>query len=150
MLIKETKPFNALVFRIETTLPQLRQYVGHVAKDLYREAARLELTVTGPICWTYYGIDGKPDTVFTLEIALPVQEKEVVAQGFEWQRMDSFRCVETRLEGSWEQLPQTYAELMNHLKANGLTMINQCRETYVNMDFDNCDNNITEVQLRVM
>lgn len=149
MIIKESKPYNALVFRVKTTIPELMNYGGHVAKNLYREAVRLDLTVTGPVYWNYYGIDGQPDTHFLLEIALPIQEQNVISPEFEWRRVEGFKCVSTMMEGSWEQLPHTYETLIRQLHAQGLHMTEECREIYINMDFEDCTNNITEVQVRV-
>jgi hypothetical protein len=45
-----------------------------VAADLYREAAALNLDVTGPLIWQYVGFDPSPGAEFTLHIALPVAE----------------------------------------------------------------------------
>ena len=149
MLIKDTKPFNALVFTTQTTLPQLGEHVGHVAKDIYREAARLDIMPTGPIQWNYYGIDGKPETVFTLEIVLPIQEKDVVAQGFEWKQIPAFKCVSLMHEGNWENLPQTYDKAISHICDNGFTMTTECRERYIVMDFENGENNVTEIQIGI-
>ncbi len=149
MNIKESKPYNALVFRVETTLLELSNHVAHVAKSLYREAVRLDLMVTGAIHWNYYGIDGQPDTKFLLEIALPIQEKEVVSSEFEWRRIAGFKCVSAVLEGPWEQLPKIYETLIRQLHAQGLHMTDECREMYINMDFETPENNITEVQVGV-
>jgi effector-binding domain-containing protein len=149
MTIKETKTFNALVFTIQTTLPQLGEHVGHVAKDIYREAARSECMPTGPIQWNYQGIDGKPDTVFTLEIVLPIQEKNVEARGFKWKRISGFKCLSLMHEGSWEELPKSYEKVMEYLAAKGLTTTTECREKYLSMDFENGENNLTEIQIGI-
>jgi effector-binding domain-containing protein len=149
MTIKNTPPFNALVFSTQCTLPQLGEHVGHVAKDMYQEAARIGVMPTGPIQWNYYGIDGKPETVFTLEIVLPIQEKNVVAEGFEWKQIPSFKCVSVIHEGPWANLPQAYQKAIGELYANGLSMTKDCREIYINMDFENQENNVTQIQIGI-
>jgi effector-binding domain-containing protein len=149
MTIKDTKPFNALFFSTHTTLPQLGEHVGHVAKEIYREAARLDIMPTGPIQWNYYGIDGKPETVFKLEIVLPIQEKNVEARVFEWKQIPSFKCVSLLHEGKWENLPEVYDKAISHICDSGFTITTECRERYIVMDFENGENNVTEIQIGI-
>lgn len=147
---KYTKPFTALVFTTQTTLPQLGAHVGHVAQDLYREAAALNLLPTGPIHWNYVGVDGKPDTVFTLDIVLPVQGQEVTSDRFAFQTILPFKCISLVHEGPWEELPQVYGKAMSFIHSQGLQLSGANRELYLMMDFENGANNVTEVQIGVL
>ncbi|MFN3382811.1 MAG: GyrI-like domain-containing protein [Runella zeae] len=147
MTIKETFPFNALVFTTMTTLPQLADHVGHVAKAMYQEAARLSVMPTGTIHWKYTGIDGNPSTVFELEILLPIQERNVVAEGFEWKHIPSFKCLSLIHEGDWERMPEAYQKAMDYVAGHQLTMTSECREIYQHMDFEVASHNVTEIQI---
>jgi effector-binding domain-containing protein len=147
MEIKENKPFNALIFSAQTTIPQLGEYVKHVAKGLYQEAAKLDLMVTGPIYWNYYGMDGQPDTVFTLEVTLPIEEANVQSEKFTWKRVGAFKCASQVHTGTWDDMPKTYEAIIEQVMANDLTMSDECRELYINMDFETGQNNIVEVQI---
>jgi len=148
MIIKETQPFNALTFTTQATLPELSKY-GPVGQKLCSEAERLGIQPGGLLQWNYYEIDGKPETVFTLEIALPVHEKEAEVQGFESKQIPAIKCLSLVHEGPWENLPQSYGKAMGYLSANDLTMTGECREIYATIDLEETANNITEIQIGI-
>lgn len=148
MIIKETQPFNALIFKTQATLPELMNY-GSVANELCNEAEKLGIQPTGALQWNYYGIDGKPETVFTLEITLPIQEENVEIQGFEWKQVPAFKCLSLVHEGPWENLPQAYNKAMGYLATNGLTMTYACREIYLTMNSEKGADNTTEIQIGI-
>src|SRR6185437_3117261 len=75
MLIR-THPYMTVLYSTrEATLHDLPKFSGTVVKELYQYVADLDLLVCGPQYWFYHGVDGKPQTKFTLEVALPVQGK---------------------------------------------------------------------------
>lgn len=73
MEIRTQPPMKVLFSSHRTTIPQLNNFVGTIAKELYAEASASNALIYGPQYWIYHGMDGNMDTVFTLEIALPVQ-----------------------------------------------------------------------------
>ena len=148
MQIKTHPPLNVLYSTHRTTIPELSQFIGTVMKDLYQEAAA-NTTVSGPVYWMYHGMDGKPDTVFTLEIALPIQG-EYPSSRFAIKQLPPFKALSHIHEGAWEQLYATYTEMMQHLEANKLPLRDECRELYMNIDFEQPENNITEVQIGIL
>lgn len=148
MMIKETQAFNALLFRTQTTLPELSNY-GSVANELCKEAEKQGIRPNGALQWNYYGIDGKPETVFTLEVTLPIREENVDVQGFEWKQVPAFKCLSLVHEGPWENLPQSYAEAMGYLDANGMVMTRECREIYFTMNPEKGADNTTEIQIGI-
>jgi len=147
MQTKEIKPMHLLCFQTQTSLSGLSSFVGTVLQELYREAYRLDLFVTGPNYWIYHGMDGNPDTLFTLEIALPVAEAKGQPTGYYFKQTTPFRCVSTLHTDAWEKMPGTYQKLMTYINANNLIMNGECREMYINIDFTTPENNITEVQV---
>ena len=148
MNIKTHPPLTVLYSTHQTTIPELDQFVGTVMKDLYLEAAN-NAVVSGPVYWIYRGMDGKPETVFTLEIALPVQGK-FSSSKFSIKELPAFKTVAHVHEGAWELLHATYADMMKHIEANKLPMKDECRELYINIDFQKPENNITEVQVGIL
>ena len=148
MTIKTHPPLTVLYSTHKTTIPQLNQFVGTVMKDLYAEAASSTL-VCGPLYWIYHGLDGKPDTVFTLEIALPIQGKFQSSQ-FSIKDLPAFKTITHIHEGAWEQLYATYGQMMQHIEANKIPIKDECREVYINIDFQKPENNITEVQVGIL
>ena len=149
MVIKSVPAIPVLFFTTRTALKDIAQYVGTVAKQLYAVAAKQELLPTGPLQWIYLGADGKPDTVFTLEIALPVDGLPKEESLFLYKELPPFECVSTLHHGAWEHLYKTYDRVIGDVLANGKSLSGFCREQYLYMDFNNPANNITEVQIGI-
>ncbi|MGM9510581.1 hypothetical protein ACS5NO_22795 [Larkinella sp. GY13] len=150
MQLKAAKPLTTLAFSTRTTLAGLTPFVRTVARQLYREAVRLDLEITGPICWQYTGVDGKPDTVFGLDIVLPVQSAQgEPAEGLAFKSLDSFNSGFAEHLGSWDNLAATYGPLAGGLLQNGHRLSAVNREVYVHMDFENPANNVTQIYLGI-
>lgn len=150
MEIKNLPSFCAVCLTVETNFAGMLKYVRYTAQDLYKDAAQNNLEVTGPLYWNYYGMDGNPETIFTLEIALPVTKPDVAYKGnfaIKTIKGGKFACMVHN--GPWEQLPQTYGQLIPQLFQHNLSMNGYSREIYVNMDFLNSQNQITEVQIGI-
>ncbi|GAB3926818.1 GyrI-like domain-containing protein [Larkinella terrae] len=151
MEIKEAKPLTTLAFSTRTTLKDLGPFVRTVARNLYREAVRLDLEVTGPIIWQYEGVDGKPDTVFGLDIVLPIQAVQgEPADGLVFKKLEGWKCAYTEHDGSWDTLVATYGSFMSGLVRGGYQIGSLSREAYVNMDFENPANNVTQIYRQIL
>ena len=148
MIIKTHPPVTVLYSSHQTTIKQLGQFVGKVMKDLYLEAVSKSL-VTGPVYWIYHGMDGKPDTLFTLEIALPVQGG-FQSSKFQVKKLLAFKTLAHIHEGPWEQLSATYTQMMEYVESNKIPLKDESRELYFNIDFEIPENNITEVQIGIV
>lgn len=147
-------PMQVLYTRTQTTLADLSKFIGKTPFTLYAEATRAQLLPAGPQYWFYYGADGKPDTVFTLEIVLPVSGRpirEFSDTSFQIKKTEPFKYIAAIHEGDWAQLHVTYAKIFNEIFSKGYKPLtpNECREMYTNVDFDNKDNNVTEVRIGI-
>ena len=69
MQIRTIQPMQVFCFETETSLRDISQYIRVVARQLYADAIKHELEITGPVYWIYNGADGQPDTKFKLTIA---------------------------------------------------------------------------------
>jgi len=118
-------------------------------KDLIAEVVSNDALISGPPCWIYRGMDGKPDTVFTLEIAIPVQGP-IKTDRFSVKHLPPFKAVTHTHEGAWQSLPLAYGQIMQHIDANKIPMNEESREYYLNMDFQHPENNITQIQVGVV
>jgi effector-binding domain-containing protein len=149
MQIKEVKPINFLFYRAETRISELVNFLP-VAKELYKEAATHDLTITGPMHWHYVGFAGDFSKPFTLEISLPVAEVEPVYDGaFHFKRTEPFKCVSVVHEGTWDTIPMAYEALSRLAESKNLQPTSVNRELYINCDFENPEANVTEVQMGV-
>lgn len=133
----------------QTTIPQLNEFVGRVAKELYAEASRIGVLVSGPQYWIYHGMDGNPATVFTLEISLPVQG-EITDSIFPVKELPAFKSLSHWHMGVWNRMPETYGEILKHIEQHKIPMSDECREIYYNVDFTNVDNNLVEIQMGII
>lgn len=131
----------------QVTLDGLPGLSGTAVRDLYRYVADLDLLVCGPQYWFYYGVDGRPETRFTLEVALPVHGKIPSAVLPFFKRIPSFRCLVSRFEGPWEGLAEEYRRMIQHIKDNQLNMNGIYAESFLHIDFDEPANQITEIQI---
>lgn len=146
MHIKTYPPLTVLCSTHQTTMSQLDQF-GPVMAELYAEAGRKSF-INGPLHWIYYGMDGDPETVFTLEIALPVR-KAFHSPKFRIRELDLFKAITFPHEGLWEQLPGSRAQIMERLAEHHIPVTNECREVFLNINFAEPEKNITEIQIGV-
>lgn len=147
-VLKSVKPISFLFYRVETTVPELNQWLW-VAPELFQEALVNKLTITGPIHWHYSGFSDvtKP---FTLEIALPVAEVLPDYDGkFHFKRTAEFKCLTLTHEGSWYDLPKSYEILIHHARDHQFQPLGVNRELYINADFNFPEANTTEIQLGI-
>lgn len=149
MQIKEIKPINFLFFRTETTVKELSKYLL-VGQELFQEATKNKLSITGPVHWHYFGFDGDESKTFTLEISLPVaQILEEYDGKFHFKRTAPFRCVSVAHEGSWLEIPKTYGAAFQFIGEKRLKPISANREVYINVDFADPSANSTEIQIGI-
>ena len=148
-LIKEVKPISFLLHRAETTLANLQQFLP-VAVELYAEAVKYNLRITGPIHWHYFDFSGDAAQPFTLEVSLPISEILSEYDGkFHFKRTELFRCVSVIHDGSWLEIPTSYGKIMTLVQQSGLEPIGVNREIYINSDLFHADANSTEIQFGV-
>ncbi|GAB3944927.1 hypothetical protein GCM10028805_13190 [Spirosoma harenae] len=145
--IKETEPFTALSFTTRTTLRTLSQYVRNIAEDLYEEANRLKINVSGPIYWVYTGASGDENHEFQLEIALPITQTGEPSNEFSYKTFPSFRCATYTHAGPWSDFKELYSLLFAQFYRDGYQGNSNVREVYIVIDFENQDNCITEIQI---
>jgi len=147
----EIHEFNSLNFyyfaKDDCTLSGLSEYVRIKAKELYYAAVENRLEVTGPVYWVYYGMDGQVDTRFRLEIGLPVEDCLSELSKFACKKLDSMRFITHKLYGDWSRLPEAYGQIFSQITSEKLKPNGVCREVYIHIDFQNPENNITEVQI---
>jgi effector-binding domain-containing protein len=149
MDVKIFNPIRVLSFTKQVTLSGLSEFVRIKARELYKDALYNHLEVMGPVYWVYYGMDGNPQTLFTLEIALPVAVANGYKGDFQVKTLGTFKCISSWHKGSWGKLPDTYGNIFHEISANQLNPSGECREIYQHIDFDQDENNLTEVQVGI-
>ena len=150
MLVKTHPSMTVLYSTHQTTFSELGRFAGSTIKELYKYVVDLDLLICGPQYWFYYGVDGRPETRFTLEIALPVQGELPENPPPYFKELPRFKCLSYRHEGAWEGLSEVYSKMMQTITERGLTMNGIYSEAYLHVDFISPDNNITEVQIGLL
>lgn len=149
MIIKKAPSMNLFCFSTEATLMELGMYVRVKAHETYIEAVKNNLEITGPIYWIYSGMDGNPETKFKLDIGVPVQNVKPTFDGIKCKTIEKMELATSIHEGAWDKFPQSYSSLVGEIIKSGRTPNGIAREVYINIDFENPENNITEIQLGV-
>ena len=147
--LKETEPFTALCFTTQTTLSTLSQYVFTVAEDLYREATRLGLAISGPVQWIYTGVNGDETNEFQLEIALPISQPGGQPETFSYRVFPSVQCAFYIHTGPWSEFGQVYDILFSQLYRDGYQNDGYVREVYTVIDPENPVLCVTEIQIKL-
>ena len=150
MLIRTHPCMTVLYSTRQATLNDLPNLSGTVIRDLYRYVTDLDLLVCGPQYWFYYGVDGQPQTRFTLEIALPVQGKIPTAVLPYFKRIPAFRCLSSRYEGPWEGIAEEYRRMLQYVEDNQLKMNGVYSESFLHIDPDEPANQITEIRIGII
>lgn len=149
MEIKTQPPMKVLYSSHQTTIPELGNFVATIAKQLYAEASAKGALISGPQYWMYHGMDGNPDTVFTLEIALPVQG-DIQSSAFNVKELPAFKAVCCWHEGPWEKMETSYGAILEYIGQHKIPMTDECREVYYNVDFGDPANNRVLIQLGIL
>lgn len=149
MQITSQNSFTALCFTEQTTMSGIFKHVRVKARELYNDAIANNLEITGPVYWIYTGMDGNPNTVFTLDIAIPVTAPTGYKGKFSLKTIEPVKCMSTIHNGSWDKLAIPYGQLFMETGKKNYSPTGVCRERYIHMDFDNPENNITEVQVGI-
>jgi len=147
MLIKTHPAMTVLFNTHHTKLGELENIAGTSVKELYKYVADLDLLVCGPQYWFYYGVDGRPETRFTLEVAIPVHGRIPTALLPYFKELPPLKCLSFIHEGPWSELACVYKKMMAYISENGLTMNGIYAEVYLNTDIPHPARNITEVQI---
>ncbi len=146
---KEIRPINFLYHRTEVKISHLIDQVP-VAKELFKEAVKLDLHPTGPIHWHYIGFTGVASKSFLLEVCLPVATIPSDYDGeFHFKRTENFKTLSVLHEGAWDEIPKSYEILMKCIEKNNYQPIGITRELYINADFTDPNANVTEIQMGI-
>jgi len=133
----------------ETTLKDINQLVGDKPAEIIEEIQMAGLELNGPQIWEYKGADGLPDTKFTLNICVPIKEGNKVHED-SIKTLEEFKCGTDIMNGSWNNFKNAYCKLIGEIMGQKHQLSTTCREIYINCDFENPENNITEIQMEII
>lgn len=146
---KNIQKMTALVYSLNTKLSSMKTDVGAIPGEIMAKARDLGLQVTEPQIWQYDGCDGNPETTFKLDICLPVKKARGDAGKFHFEVLPEVNCISEIHKGSWSKLGDTYHRIFGEISRRGIVFTGTTREVYHVCDFENEENNVTEVQVVV-
>lgn len=148
--VAETAPFTALVTTVRATLPTLADIAVPAGQALRAEAARLGLSITGPVQWIYTGVSGDEANEFRVDLALPIAAtNQTPAAGFTVQNVPAFRCGTYTYTGPWSDFGELYDQLFAQFYRDGHKNDGRVREIYAVVDLANLQNCVTEIQIGI-
>lgn len=140
---------TVLMYSLKSSLATITQDVGDIPNEMMAVATKLGLEITGPQIWQYTGSDGQPATKFTLDICIPVKEAKGEPGKFKFAILPEFNCVAEIHKGPWNKLGDVYQRIMGEVSRKTIPITGVSREIYINCDFTNQENCITEVQMQI-
>lgn len=146
---KKVEKTNVLMYSLTSTLKTIANDCGQVSMDIEAKAKELGLEITGSQIWSYHGVDGNPDTRFKLDICLPIKEVKGDPRIFKFTQLPEINCLSEMHKGSWSQFSNTYRRMFGEMSRKGMIPTGVNREIYLNCDFEDDGNNLTEIQIEI-
>lgn len=141
--------FHFFYQRHETNYAGMLALVRTAIKDVYQQAISAGLEICGAPAWHYHNFDGNPETVFTLDIGVPVTTVQPVPAPWKCETLPAFNCVSMEHHGPWEQLANTYGALFTGLQLLNKQPNGYTREQYLRFNFEQPDQNLTNIQIGI-
>jgi effector-binding domain-containing protein len=149
---KQTAPAMTVVSKeIRTTFKDLMKDIEDFPQAIVKEAVQAGLHPAGPQCWIYTWETCDMEAEFNLKICLPVATfgNSFKSEKFKLEKLEEYVHVKKTHLGAWDKLRDSYETITEEMKTCNLEAKKSCRELYINCDFDNLANNITEIQFQV-
>lgn len=149
MEIKNSNSKLVFSYETKTSLKNLMQAIGNKPNDLMVELEKQGINPAGPQIWTYEGCSGKPEDDFTLKITAPVAKKGKDSEEFKFEELPEYKFVGVTHKGAYSEFQDVYCKIMKEVEENNLIPDGTSREIYLNCDFENQANCVTEIQIGV-
>jgi len=142
-VIKQTKIYGS---EVKTSLTKIGEHIKILPESVYQKMQQNGFNPIGPQVWIYKGADGNPETEFDLLVGFPVAYDKM---DMDITALDEFKCSTIIHEGAWSNLKHSYTKVIGEITELGAQMTGECREIYHQVDFENAENNITEIQIGI-
>lgn len=149
MEVKTVKPAKVFYHSEVTTLDGIHEVAVREIDNLCTEAEKIGLKEIAPMQFVYYGCDDNPDTRFTIEIAMVIEEEKPYEGKYKFKELEGFKCVSTIHNGNVNDLDKTYEKFTPELLKSGMKMTDQSREVYHKYIQQESAENITEILIGV-
>jgi len=133
------------------TIPEIPSFAEGTMCQLFAEIENLNLTVTGPCEFIYFGCTGDMAESFDLIIGVPIEAKKEDSELFEYYVSPAYTCVSKDYSGDLKGLGDAWCSFCKEAEEKGFTFSpeNQAREIYKKWDTPESLDNITELQIKL-
>lgn len=145
-VIETTQAYGA---EITTSLQNIWNHVGIEPQKIVQAIVGQGENPCGSQIWEYIGVDGNPETEFLLRIVYPVDKELKKTDGYQPIKMSAFKCICYVHKGPWAEFSDVYKMLMDAIAKQGHQITGVSREVYVQCDFEEPKNCITEIQVGI-
>lgn len=142
---------TVLATELKTNMQNLLNDVGEIPQQVYQEAVNNGLRPAGPQYWIYEWESQDPTADFNLKICIPVATfgNNYAGTKFKLEQIAPFNHLSEIHHGPWENMKETYGMILEEIQSTKLVPGKVSRELYINCDFENGENNITEIQFGI-
>ncbi len=153
MEVKKTKAIEVFAYETKTTLKEMMSEVAHIPEELMKGLANQGLNPTGAQIWTYNRIDdeciGDPDKKFMLGVTVPVNKKGADTENYKFKNLQPYKYAQKTHKGAYSEFPEVYGKFIEEIQKAGLEIDGTSREHYINCDFENQENCVTDIQIGI-
>lgn len=146
MEIKNVKQSKVFGKEMKTTLKTIGEHVKVLPEQVLADLSKKGFSAEGPQVWIYNGADGNPETEFDLLVGFPVAMDKM---DVDITALNEFKCATVMHKGDWANFQQAYCAIIGDVMQNGYQMTGETREVYHHVDFENVENNLTEIQIGI-
>lgn len=149
MEIKTSEKQLVFACQTKTNLKNLMTGIGNKPDELMQELQKQGINPVGPQIWSYEGSDGNPETEFILNITVPVNKKGEDKSDMKFHDLPAYKYVETTHKGPYSDFGKVYEKFMGDIAKAKLIPDGSSREVYINCDFEDQNNCVTEIQIGI-
>lgn len=135
---------KAIAKTVRTNLKNIVKGIGDWPTKLWAEVNSKGLQIAGASVYVYKGCDENPETMFDLQMCIPVIDFSTYQGEFEKVELREYTCVESLYVGSMPDLgPKGWAPFMTEVMEKKVAFSSESREVYIKwVDFNSPENQV--------
>lgn len=143
------KPVTILHTSLETTLQDLHGEIKKILPDLIKAAREAKLPPDSPIVMVYHGVNGDPQTKFSLDVGVVVPKGTPAAGDYKVKDLPEYPCVSVLYSGPVQKMGQAYGKLVPAIGDAGKKPTDESRQMFLYWEGDDSPNNVTQVTMGI-
>lgn len=133
------------------TIPEIPIFATETTEKLFEEIEKLNLKVTGPYEFIYFGCTGDLEESFELLIGIPIEQKKNESENFLYFDSAAYTCISTDYMGNIEGIGSAWCSFFEEVKKTNFIFSpdNHAREIYKRWEGLESPDNIAELQIKI-